>query len=94
MDFGWDESKRQANLRKHGIDFTRAARIFRGPVFEAVDRRVAYGEERIRAIGAWQGEVLVVVYTWRGAARRLISAWKAGRADARAYHDRLRREPR
>ena len=28
--FLWDEAKRRANLRKHGIDFVDAERIFRG----------------------------------------------------------------
>jgi uncharacterized DUF497 family protein len=28
--FAWDEAKRRTNLRKHGIDFAAAAKIFRG----------------------------------------------------------------
>ena len=34
MLFEWDESKRQANLAKHRIDFQDAIGIFDGPVFE------------------------------------------------------------
>ena len=34
MLFEWDESKRQANLAKHHIDFRDAKRVFDGPVFE------------------------------------------------------------
>jgi len=45
----WDESKRQANLAKHHIDFPDAKRIFDGAVFERSDRR--HGEDRIFAIG-------------------------------------------
>ena len=32
MTFEWDEAKGQANVRKHGIDFETAKRIFDGPV--------------------------------------------------------------
>ena len=92
--FEWDEAKRHDNLEKHGIDFIRAAKIFRNRVIEAVDDRADYGEARIRAIGAWQDEVLVVVYTWRGMNRRIISAWKAGQRDASRYHERAGRTPR
>lgn len=90
MPFEWDEAKRQDNLAKHGVDFVRAAKIVRHAVFEAPDERTEYGERRFKAIGHWDQEVFVVVYTWRGAARRIISAWKAGRRDREAYFSRLR----
>lgn len=32
MRFTWDESKRQINLSKHGLDFADAARVFDGPL--------------------------------------------------------------
>jgi uncharacterized DUF497 family protein len=88
-DFEWDEAKAEANLEKHGIDFVRAARIFQGPVFEAVNGRDYGGERRIRAIGEAGGLHLVVIYTWRGRIRRIISAWKAGRNDRKEYQARL-----
>lgn len=79
--FEWDEAKAAANLKKHGVDFVRAAKMFRGPVFEAVNGRDYRGERRIKAIGEAEGLHLVVVYTLRGDVRRIISAWKAGRND-------------
>ena len=89
MSFEWDEEKRTTNLAKHGIDFVLAAKIFRNPTIEQTDDRADYGEERLTAVGHWKDEVLVVVYTWRGANRRLISAWKAGTNDKEAYYDRF-----
>ncbi|MCB9959790.1 MAG: BrnT family toxin [Rhodospirillaceae bacterium] len=89
MPFEWDEAKRRSNLAKHGIDFVRAARIFRNPILERMDDRQDYGEERWIAIGHWQGQCLVVVYTWRDGKRRLISAWKAGQDDREVYDDRI-----
>jgi hypothetical protein len=43
--FVWDEAKRRLNLRKHGIDFADADRIFRGVTFTAEDTREGYGEQ-------------------------------------------------
>jgi len=51
-----------------------AGKIFENPVVERLDDRKDYGEERYIAIGHWNEEFLVVVYTWRGSNRRIISA--------------------
>jgi len=88
-----DEAKAEANLSKHGIDFVRAARIFDGPVLEAEKGRDYGGEQRIKAIGETDGLHVVVVYTWRRGARRLISAWKAGRSDREKYQAGLAGQP-
>jgi uncharacterized DUF497 family protein len=49
--FAWDEAKRQANLRKHGIDFADAEKIFRGLTLTADDDREDYGERRCLTLG-------------------------------------------
>ena len=41
--YAWDEAKRLANLRKHGIDFRDAPKIFRGFTLTAEDDREFYG---------------------------------------------------
>ena len=46
MEFEWDENKRQSNLRKHGIDFVRAAAIFNNPILEREDNRYDYEDTR------------------------------------------------
>lgn len=51
MDFEWDEQKNQANIRKHGVSFVTAIRIFDSPVFSRLDDRHDYGEERFMSIG-------------------------------------------
>ena len=78
MDFEWDDGKRRQNLDEHGVDFIDAALIFLNPTLEAVDDRVDYGETRIRALGHVDDDYFLVVYTWRGERRRLISAWRVG----------------
>jgi uncharacterized DUF497 family protein len=82
MHVAWDEAKRLRNLGDHGVDFQDAALIFLSPVIEAEDIRSGYGEPRIRALGYpriralgyVEDDSFMVVYTWRGSARRIISA--------------------
>ncbi len=81
----WDESKRLANLAKHGIDFDDAVHIFQGLVLETTDDRRNYGERRVKALGMTQGQILCVVYTVRGERRRIISARRANRNERENY---------
>jgi uncharacterized protein len=85
MGFQWDQEKSAANEAKHGISFTQAAQIFRGPILKALDDRRDYGERRYIALGTYDGEMLRVVFTERDGDIRLISAWKAGRNDRKIY---------
>jgi uncharacterized DUF497 family protein len=85
MSVEWDERKRRRNLEDHGVDFRDAALIFLEPVLEAVDDRNDYGETRIRALGHVDDDYFLVVYTWRGKSRRIISAWKVGDDAERRY---------
>jgi len=87
MLFEWDESKRQANLAKHHIDFRDARRVFEGPVFEKVDSR--RGEDRIFAIGLMEGIPIVAVCVMRGERRRIISARRANRDERQDYQNHL-----
>lgn len=89
MAFEWDEDKRRSNLEKHGVDFIDAVKIFKNPTVERYDERHDYGEDRRIAIGSFGGSYFVVVYTWRDANRRIISAWKAGRDDQKKYYETL-----
>ena len=85
MILEWDPRKALANLAKHGVDFEDAIRIFENPTLEREDRRRAYREARIQALGRIGADVLFVVYAWRGAARRIISARGASRDERKAY---------
>lgn len=86
MEFEWDESKRAANIAKHGVDFLRASLIFDGPVLEAIDGRENYGEERMTALGIAVGTVYKVVYTARQSRTRIISARKANKNEQKIYY--------
>ena len=73
MEFEWDEAKHAKTLRDRGIGFDDGARIFAGPILIWEDARREYGEGRFRAVGETNGDILHVVFTWRGDAVRTIS---------------------
>ena len=88
MDFQFDPAKAAGNLRKHGVSFADAEAVFMDPLaLHRIDPD-AEGEERFVAIGAGSaGHLLVVVYTLRGEAIRLISARRATLVEIRAYEN-------
>jgi uncharacterized protein len=88
MPFEWDEGKRERNIRDRKIDFIDILPVFEGELLEVVDDRVDYGEMRLKCFGELNGRLYVVVYTWRGENRRIISARKANAREQRAYHAR------
>ena len=83
--FEWDKDKSDRNLDERGFDFAFAAHIFEADRLEYEDRRRIYSEPRYVAIGEVEKEVLFVVYVWRGANRRIISARQASRRERNAY---------
>jgi len=84
----WDETKRQANLAKHLVDFADAVKVFEGPVFEKVQRR--HDENRVLAVGLLEDIEIVVIYTVRGKYRRIISARRANRNERQDYASQLK----
>ncbi len=78
---------RAANIRKHGIGFARAIRIFfEGLVLEEIDDRFDYGETRIQAIGLIDGTEVFLVYAESADdERRIISARKATPEERQVY---------
>ena len=89
IKFEWDERKRLANARKHGIDFADAASIFEGDIVVILDDRFDYGETRYIAFGLLQVKVIVVAYTERGERIRLISARKALKHEETYYFEQI-----
>lgn len=91
MPFEWDEVKNQVNIRKHGVSFETAKRIFEGPRVTRIDRRKDYGEDHYTSIGQVEPVALIVVaHTNRNGRIRLISARPASRKERQAYHEQIR----
>lgn len=85
LEFEWDEEKERLNIKKHGISFTMAAKVFldAGRI-EIYDEAHSIDEDRYITIG-WVGDVLFVVYTERTSRIRLISARLATARERRIY---------
>jgi uncharacterized protein len=77
MRFIWHEPKRQANLKKHGLDFANAEQVFAGPTFTFEDDREAYGEQRWVTLGLLGEKVVVIVHTETEEEIRAISMREA-----------------
>lgn len=89
MEFEWDARKAAANLRKHGISFPFATRVFLDENrIERVDDGEDYGEGRFVTTGLIDGFEVVVVYTLRTEWVRIISAREADRYEIEAYWNR------
>lgn len=75
MQFEWDAKKEALNIKKHGIDFDTASRIFDDPVTEIKNNlKHSIVEERFYAIGNLGGRTLTVRFTVRGEKIRIIGA--------------------
>jgi uncharacterized protein len=85
MDYEWDEAKRLANLRKHGIDFADVEEFDWDNATKWIDERKAYGEERFLALGFFRGRVHSVAFTERRGITRIISFRKAEKREVRRY---------
>lgn len=89
MKFEWDESKRQINLSKHGIDFADLPPLFDGITVLLVDDRFDYGETRFTTLGLLNGIVSLVVHTETDETIRLISARKASKYEEEYYFQEI-----
>jgi uncharacterized protein len=85
MEFEWDEDKRLANIKNHGIDFVDVSEVFDGDIFTVEDDRYSYGEQRFVTFGLLKGSVVAVVNTDRGKYIRIISVRKATKNEYRTY---------
>jgi uncharacterized DUF497 family protein len=85
----FDPAKRALTLEHRGLDFADAALVFAGRHFTRRDDRRDYGEDRFITTGYAAGRFVVLVWTPRNGARRIISM-RFGHADEEAhYQDRM-----
>ena len=79
MQFEWDGSKAESNLRKHRVSFDEAVTVFYDPwaaTFDDTDH--SQGENRLITVGySARGRLLVVCHVEHDEAVRLISARRA-----------------
>ena len=85
----FDPAKRALTLRRRGLDFADAATVFAGRHATILDARRDYGEQRFITAG-WLGRRMVVlVWTPRDEARRIISMRYAHAKETRRWREAL-----
>lgn len=89
MDIELDPDKRDKTMAERGIDFARAAEVFAGRHFTAEDLRDDCAEPRYITVGTLDGRLVVMVWTPRGEARRIISMRKANEREQARFGHRL-----
>lgn len=77
MAITFDPVKRDKALAERDLDFADAPAVFESLLTENRDDRFDYGEERRVTVGILRGRMVVVVWTWRGEDRHVISMRKA-----------------
>jgi hypothetical protein len=81
----WDEKKRLANIRIHGLDFVGCESIWDDFTITREDIRQRYDEQRLVTFGRLNRQVVVLVYTERRRGPHIISLRKAEKYEARYY---------
>lgn len=83
MPYEWDEAKRQTNIGKHAVDFTRME-FFRWETAQ-IQPQLRFGERRYGAYGYIDHRLHFVVYARRRRSIRIISLRKANLREQRRY---------
>ena len=81
----WDETKRQGNLEKRGLDFADIVHFDFDTSHTEIDHRREYGETRFVSTGYLNERLCVVCWTIRSGELRIISLRKANDRETRAY---------
>ncbi len=89
MEIEYDPEKRLKTIALRGLDFEDAADVLQGPALTYQDERLDYGEVRWITVGLLRGRMVVVTWTQRGEAYRIISMRKANAKEQENYSERL-----
>lgn len=81
----WDEKKRLANVKVHGLDFIGCEAIWDDFTVTREDIRRPYREQRLVVFGQLNRQVVVLVYTERRRGPHILSLRKAEKYEARYY---------
>jgi uncharacterized protein len=90
--FEWDPVKAASNLRKHGVSFETATRVFSDPYALVNQDRIEEGERRWQAIGVVESSMMILVahiVRERDETEtiRILSARRADRNERRRYEE-------
>lgn len=85
----FDPAKRARTLHERGLDFRRVKEVFEGVHLTRIDDRRDYGEPRFISAGRLDERIVVIVWTPRGRARRVISMRKANEREIKRLAPQL-----
>lgn len=83
----WNESKRQRNIKLHGMDFVGADAIWDNFTVTREDIREDYSEKRMVTFGILNAIVVVLIHTERKNKMHVISLRKAEKYETRYYFE-------
>ena len=89
MRIEFDGAKRAETINARGLDMARAADVFAGPTLTVEDDRQDYGEVRYITVGFLDEAMVVLVWTRRDDAHRIISMRRANERERRLYGPRF-----
>ena len=87
MRVEFDAAKRAATLEARGLDMARSEEVLAGATLTVEGDRRDYGEDRFITIGFLDGIMVVLVWTPRNGAYRIISMRRANERE-RAHYGR------
>ena len=92
VKFEWDQGKAASNLAKHGVPFEEAVGVFADPLARVFnDESHSMQEQREIIIGhSDRGRLLLVSFTARDEAVRVLSARKATKMERKDYEENAR----
>jgi uncharacterized DUF497 family protein len=85
VDISFGPAKRARTLAERGLDFADAGLVFAGQNDTRPDMRHDYGEDRFVTVGRLNNRCVVLVWTFRGASRRIISMRHAHASEEEQY---------
>ncbi|MEE4137355.1 MAG: BrnT family toxin [Desulforhopalus sp.] len=85
MEIEFDQDKRDKTLQERGLDFARAGEVFVLVTVTIEDIRRDYGEMRYISVGLLDLRPVILVWTPRGKARRIISMRYANDREKEKY---------
>ncbi len=91
MQIEFDPEKRHETLLHRGLDFADCQQAFAGVSYTFEDARKGYGEQRFITLALMHERLVVIVWTPRGEARRIISLRKANERETKIFQQALDR---
>lgn len=90
MRFDFDAQKDRANLKKHGVDFEEAQRLWER-THVIIPTKNVKNENRSAILGAIQGKIYIGIFTEREGMVRIISCHRADKKWEKIFYEYLKK---